>query len=158
MHLTGSDRNTIAIADLFHNPDEQIRSEHRLNDNEIITHLTFDAAPNSGFYAIKEKQSSDWPLVMAAVGLTLSANKTRIAKARICAGAVAPMPYPLPNVEKALVGLNPDDDTAIKNACALAANGAQPMTQNAYKTKLLPVAIHRALRKAAGLTVEDLNQ
>ncbi len=157
VHLTGSDRNSLFISDLFHNPDEQIRTEHRLTENEIVTHITINAEPYSGFYAIKEKQSSDWPLVMAAVALALNDNKTKIIGARVCAGAVAPTPYPLPSVESALKGLDPHDNDAIKQACARAANGATPMTQNAYKTKLLPVAIHRALRKAAGLKVEDLN-
>ena len=148
VHLSGSRRASLPLAELFHMPDDGIKDEHNLERHEVVTHITFDSAPHSGFYAVKEKQSFDWPLVMAAVALELDGMTIR--SARVCAGAVAPVPWMLPKVQDALRGVRVDDEAAVKRACALAIDGATPMTQNAYKLKLLPVAIRRAILKAAG--------
>ena len=129
-------------------------SEHNLEAAEVITHVTLAARPKSGFYAIKEKQSFDWPRVMAAVSLDLEG--TDILKAAVCAGAVAPTPWPLPAVAEALAGRNLDDDMGLRNACERAVEGAKPMTDNAYKLKLLPVAIFRAVLRATGRLDERL--
>ncbi len=152
IHVIGGDRETVRIADLYHMPDKGIRDEHNLGRTEVVTHITCAEAPASGFYAIKEKQSFDWPLVMAAVALELDGD--RIKAARVCAGAVAPIPWALPAVDRALAGLMVDDATAVRKAAAVAVEGARPMTDNAYKLRLLPVAIHRAVLRAAGRPAE----
>jgi xanthine dehydrogenase YagS FAD-binding subunit len=153
VHLTGMKRESVRIQDLFHMPDKGIRSEHNLEPGEIVTHITLKSAPRSGFYAVKEKQSFDWPLALACVALDLDGDT--IKTARVCAGAVAPVPWPLPDVEAALKGVSVADDAGLKKACELASAGAKPMTQNAYKTKLLPVAVKRAVLRAAGKLQED---
>lgn len=155
VHLTGSDRDSIPILELFHMPDVGITSEHTLEANEIITHITAKKESNSGFYAIKEKQSFDWPLVMAAVSLKL--NRNVVASAKVYAGAVAPIPWRLQKVEAALKNVAIRDDEAITKACSLAIAGAEPMTDNEYKLKLLPVAVNRAILKAVGrrMQVQD---
>jgi xanthine dehydrogenase YagS FAD-binding subunit len=152
VHVIGSERESIAVNRLYHTPDRGLRDEHDLQPGEVVTHLTFDAAPHSAFYAVKEKQSFDWPLVMAAAALEL--DGAEIVRARVCAGAVAPVPWPLPRVEGALVGVNVDDDQGLRKACSVAGEGARPMTQNGYKADLLPVAVARAVRKAAGRGAE----
>lgn len=154
VHVIGSDRASIPIAELFHLPDKGVKDENNLRPGEVITHITADAAPASGFYAIKEKQSFDWPMVAAAVAIEL--NGTKIAMARVCAGAVAPIPWRLPNVEAALKGVDLADDAALRKACAMASDGAKPMTENGYKVKLLPVAVRRATLIAAGRKVEEV--
>jgi len=155
VHLFGPDRASLALAELYHLPDRGVSDEHNLRHGEIVTHLTFASAPHSAFYAIKEKQSFDWPLVMAAVALDL--DGAVISSARICVGAVAPVPWPLPKVEGALRGVRLDDDAAIGRACAMAADGASPLRDNAYKLKLLPVVVRRAVYKAAGKPFEALS-
>jgi xanthine dehydrogenase YagS FAD-binding subunit len=152
VHVTGGGRDEIEIAGLFQGPSEGVRDEHRLEQGEVVTHVSFRPEPSSGFYAIKEKQSFDWPSVFAAVALRLSGG--RIESARVCAGAVAPVPWPLPGVERRLVGVRVDDDKALKAACEGAAQGAVPLAQNAYKVELLPVAVRRAVLVAADLSVE----
>jgi xanthine dehydrogenase YagS FAD-binding subunit len=152
LHLTGSRRASIAIEDLYHTPERGIRDESNLERGEVITHLTLEAAPRSGFYAIKEKASFDWPLVMAAAALETDGDV--ITSARICAGAVAPVPRPLPAVEAALVGISVDDAARLERACGLAAEGARPLSDNGYKVRLLPVAVRRAVLAAAARKVE----
>jgi xanthine dehydrogenase YagS FAD-binding subunit len=152
VHVIGSDRSEITLNDLFHMPDKGVLDEHTLRPGEIITHITCDAAPVSGFYAVKEKQSFDWPLVAASVSLVLDGST--IKSARVCAGAVAPVPWALPEVENALRGVSLDDDAALRKACARAVDRAKPMTENGYKVKLLPVAVRRAALIAAGRKTE----
>ena len=152
VHLNGSDRDSIPLTELYHLPDVGIRSEHNLQASEILTHITFDAIPISGFYAVKEKQSFDWPLAIAAVALNLDGDVIR--QAKICAGAVAPVPWPLPHVAEALRGVDINDGEALRRACAGAVLGAQPMSDNGYKLKLLPVVVRRAILKAVGRETE----
>jgi xanthine dehydrogenase YagS FAD-binding subunit len=147
IHLTGGKRDSLPIGELYHLPEKGVKSEHNLEPGEVITHLSVRATPMSGFYAIKEKQSFDWPLVMVAVALELDGDT--IKSARVCAGAIAPTPWPLPQVEQALGGVKLDDDTSLRRACAVAADGAKPLTDNAYKLTLLPVAVRRAVLRAA---------
>lgn len=146
LHLTGSPRAELRMADLYHTPDGGVRDEHNLAPNEVITAISLNPIPSSGFYAVKEKASFDWPLVMAAVSVSLDGD--RIIAARVCAGAVAPVPWPLPRVAEALVGVLVTDTDAIARVSAVAAEGATPMSGNAYKLKLLPVAVRRALVRA----------
>lgn len=151
-HLTGSGRASLPVAEMFHTPDAGVRSEHNLKPGEVVTHFTLKPRPRSGFYAIKEKQSFDWPMVAASVALELDGDK--VASARVCAGAVAPVPWALPKVEAALKGVSLSDDDALRRACARSVEGARPMTDNAYKLKLLPVAVRRATLIAAGKKTE----
>jgi xanthine dehydrogenase YagS FAD-binding subunit len=129
-------------------PHEGILSEHNLEPGEVVTHITLSPGRSSGFYAIKEKASFDWPVAMAAVSLELDGAVVR--SARVCAGAVAPIPWPLPDVERALRGVSLDDDDALRSACGRSVRGAEPLEQNGYKLSLLPVAIRRAVLRASG--------
>ncbi len=148
VHVTGAGRETIPIAELFHMPDVGVRSEHTLRPGEVITAISCSIAPTSAFCAIKEKQSFDWPLVMCAVSVDLDGG--RIAQARICAGAVAPVPHPLPEVERALRGIRVDDHAGVERACELAGAEARPMRENTYKVHLLKVCVRRTVQKALG--------
>ena len=155
VHVTGAGRDTLPIGALYHMPEGNLKTEHTLEPGELVTHVTVDPGASSGFYSIKEKESFDWPLVFAAVALDMDGD--RITRARVVAGAVAPIPWALPEVGAALEGLSIEDEPALRAACALATRGAEPMSQNAYKLTLLPVAIRRATLRAAGRTPEDLH-
>lgn len=148
VHLAGGARKSLPIDALFHMPDKGILSEHNLEPGEVVTHITAEARPMSGFWTIKAKASFDWPMAFAAAALRV--ENQRIRWASVCAGAVAPVPWMLPKVAEALVGLTVDDEAGIAKAAALAVEGARPMRDNAYKLKLLPVAVKRAVLRAAG--------
>jgi xanthine dehydrogenase YagS FAD-binding subunit len=154
VHLLGGQRASLPVAALFHTPDKGIRTEHNLEPGEVITHITFTPRASSGFHAVKEKQSFDWPLAFACAALEIEGGVIRAAK--VCAGAVAPVPWPLPAVEAALVGVKADDDSAIKAAADRAATGAKPMSDNSYKVALLKAVVRRAVVKATGRTPEGL--
>ena len=152
VHLVGAEQPSLPIRYLYHMPDKGVRTESNLVPGVLITHITCKPVKASGFYAIKEKQSFDWPVVSAAVALEL--DGTVITKATVCAGAVAPIPWELRNVAGALRGVDVANDAALTKACATAAVGARPMTDNGYKVKLLPVAVKRAVLLAAGRKLE----
>jgi xanthine dehydrogenase YagS FAD-binding subunit len=145
----GRDRDGFRVTQLFQLPSQNLQSEHVLKPEQIITHMTYEPRPHSAFYAIKHKQSFDWPLVAAAVAVEL--DGTVIRRAAVCAGAVAPVPWPLSRVEDALRGVDVKNDSALRAACDIAREGATPMSGNGYKVTLLPVAVRRAVRMAAGL-------
>ncbi len=148
VHLVGSKRSTLTMADLYHMPDKGILSEHELQPGEVITHLTFAPEAMSGFHAVKAKQSFDWPCAFACVSVRVEAGTIREAKA--CAGAVAPVPWMLPRVADALRGVKVDDDAAIAKAASLAAEGATPMRDNGHKVALLVASVRRATLRALG--------
>lgn len=144
----------VNMANLFVPPDRSMYSEHTLRRDEIVTHIEFDPAPHSAHYEIREKQSFDWPVVMVSAALELDGDTIR--SARLCAGAVAPIPWRLPKVEDALKGVSLDDDAALKRVAAMSAIGASPMSDNKYKINLLAVAVRRAVLLAGGRAVDDL--
>lgn len=147
---------TLALADLFVMPDRSLRAEHVLESDEVAVRIEWKAAPSSAQYEIREKQSFDWPLVMVAAALEFDRpGSGLISRARLCAGAVAPIPWRLTAVEKALVGVNVNNDTLLREVCAKVAEGAAPMSGNSYKLQLLSVATQRAVRLAAGLKIDD---
>lgn len=152
VHMVGAEHPSLPIRYLYHMPDKGVRTESNLPPGAVITHITCKPVKASGFYAIKEKQSFDWPVAAAAVALEMDGNT--INKATVCAGAVAPIPWELRNVAGALRGVDVSNDAALTKACAAAAVGAKPMTDNAYKVKLLPVAVKRAVLLAAGKKLE----
>ncbi|MGE3107049.1 MAG: xanthine dehydrogenase family protein subunit M [Phycisphaerales bacterium] len=154
VHLTGSTRASLPIDTLFHLPDKGVTSEHTLEPGEVVTHITLSPRPGSGFEAVKEKQSFDWPLALACASVDVQGGK--IASSRVCAGAVAPIPWALPKVEAALKGLSATDADGITRAADLAGDGAKPMTDNAYKVRLLRVVVRRAIFRAVGIKVEAL--
>jgi xanthine dehydrogenase YagS FAD-binding subunit len=96
---------------------------------------------------VRHKQSYDWPLAQAAVSFTLKDGKATGVK--IVLGHVAPTPIIAEEAAKAIEGQAVTEEAAGK-AGQLAAKGAKPLSQNAYKVKLVEVAVKRALLTAAG--------
>jgi xanthine dehydrogenase YagS FAD-binding subunit len=156
VHLVGSARKSIPLADLYHMPDKGVTSEHNLERGEVITHITCGVAPTSGFYAVKAKQSFDWPSAFACVALDVKDGA--IASAKVCAGAVAPVPWMLPAVADALKGVKVTDAAAIAKAASFAVQGATPMTDNKYKLTLLTTCVKRAVMKALGQEVPGFTE
>ncbi|MBL1219160.1 MAG: hypothetical protein D8M59_16910 [Planctomycetes bacterium] len=140
----------VPMHQLFCLPEDRLKSEHTLGPDEIAVGISYRAAPHSAHYEVREKQSFDWPLVMASVALDMRDDGRTIAAARVCAGGVAPIPWRMPQVERALAGINVKDTQRVRQACDLAIRGAQPMSNNAYKLRILPVAVSRAVRLAVG--------
>jgi xanthine dehydrogenase YagS FAD-binding subunit len=142
-------RRTSELAKLYHAPNGPNDREHNLAADELLLSVTIPRGGlNNAHYEVRQKHS-DWPLVQAAVvfmGGRAGANATNV---KIVLGHVAPTPF---IAEAAATGLN---NNAVTEASATAAaraatQGAKPLSQNAYKVRLVEVAVKRALLLAAG--------
>jgi xanthine dehydrogenase YagS FAD-binding subunit len=138
-------------ADFFQMPNVNLYGETSLQPNELMTHVLLPPPPTqSAAYAVRVRQSYDWPLALAAVALALD-NDT-VLSARIVLGAVAPIPWRAPAAERSLIGKRVTDATAA-DAAAMAVAGAKGLSGNAYKIQVARTAVKRALLRAAALPV-----
>jgi xanthine dehydrogenase YagS FAD-binding subunit len=146
---SGGKTRTIELSKFFKAPSAAGEREHVLAANEIVTAVTIDTKKQqkSASYEVRHKQSHDWPLVQAAVAFVLEQGKPKGVK--IVLGHVAPTPH---LAEKAAKLIEGEEITEVSAAAAgeAAADGAKPLGQNGYKTKLVAVAVKRALLTAAG--------
>ncbi len=143
----------VAAADYFVMPDKNMFGETVLQPNELLTHVTLPApgSAKTATYAVRFKQSHDWPLAAATVVLDMSGTTVRAA--RIVMGAVAPIPWRARGAEAALAGKTISEQAAMAAADA-AVEGAAPMSQNRYKVQIARTAVKRAIIQAAGLKVD----
>jgi xanthine dehydrogenase YagS FAD-binding subunit len=140
----------LKAAEFFVLPSQSLMSENVLKPGQVITEVILPKAPTqSATIELREKQSFDWPIMMACVA--------RLDKKwRVCLGAVAPVPW---LSEPAMDVLGDKDVTPELAARAgeAAVRDAEPMTENEYKVQLAKVATKRALLTAAGLEVPRWN-
>jgi xanthine dehydrogenase YagS FAD-binding subunit len=142
-------KRTIKLAEFFHAPSSATEREHVLAPNEMVLSVTIPKTgrKNNASYEVRHKQSYDWPLVQAAVAFKLEDGKAKDAK--IVLGHVAPTPHVAEAAANAIEGKEVTEAAATV-AGEAAADGARPLSENAYKTKLVAVAVKRALLTAAG--------
>jgi xanthine dehydrogenase YagS FAD-binding subunit len=146
-------KRSVELSKFFQAPKSADEREHVLAPNELVLSVTISGGSEQFYdvrnasYEVRHKQAYDWPLVQAAVALPTKDGK--IKGARIVLGHVAPTPLIAEEAGKALEGKEVTEATAAA-AGAAAAKGAKPLAQNAYKVKLIEVAVKRALLVAAG--------
>ncbi|HEY3246073.1 MAG TPA: xanthine dehydrogenase family protein subunit M [Phycisphaerae bacterium] len=137
----------VNLDDFYRVPDDPKDDEHTLQPNEILKEILIPLSAGgtkSAYIELREKQSFDWPLVTVAVNLNDPVQP------RIVLGAVAPIPWRLPNVE-ALIAGKPITAELADQAGEKATEGADPMTHNEYKVPQVQVLVSQALRTAAGV-------
>jgi xanthine dehydrogenase YagS FAD-binding subunit len=124
--------------------------ETELRPGELIAGVTVPPVPaarRSVYVKVRDRQSYEFALTAAAVAVDVQDGV--IAEARVAAGGVGTRPWRLPVVEQALAGA-PMRQEAFEAAVAHAADGARPLTRNAFKSALLRRTIIRALMSLAG--------
>ncbi len=143
----GTNRN-VPLAEFFRAPKSAGEREHVLKPNEVVLSVTIDyRGQKNASYEVRHKQSYDWPLAQAAVAFDLDGDKAK--GVQIVLGHVAPTPIVAKEAAQAIEGQAVTEESAAKAGQA-AAQGAKPLSQNAYKVKLVEVAVKRALLTAAG--------
>jgi xanthine dehydrogenase YagS FAD-binding subunit len=140
-------KRTVKLSEFFQAPSSAAEREHLLAANELVLSVTIPTGMKNASYEVRHKQSYDWPLVQAAVACKLDGGKAT--DVRIVLGHVAPTPHVAEAAAKAIEGKEVSEATATA-AGEAAADGAKPLAQNAYKVKLVAVAVKRALLTAAG--------
>jgi len=144
-------KRKLELAKFYQAPKSEKDREHVLSPNEIVLSVTIpDGGPNfkNASYEVRHKQAYDWPLVQAAVAFKLDGGKASGVK--VVLGHVAPTPHLSEDAAKALEGQAVTDGSATEAGIA-AGKGAKPLSQNAYKVKLIEVAVKRAILTAAGM-------
>lgn len=138
----------IQLSKFFRAPVKPSEREHVLAPNEIVTLVAIpDKGLKNASYEVRHKQAYDWPLVQAAVAFKLDDGKA--SDVRVVLGHVAPTPHVAQAAAKALEGKEVTEQSAAAAGKA-ATEGAKPLSQNAYKLKLIEVAVKRAALSAAG--------
>ncbi|MGW5719179.1 FAD binding domain-containing protein [Amycolatopsis sp. NPDC003865] len=135
----------VALRDFYQLPGDTPALENDLRPGELITEVVvprLDWAANSTYVKVRDRQSYEFALCSAAVALDVRDGV--IADARIAAGGVGTVPWHLPAVEDALRGA-PATQASFEAAAAVAADGARPLADNAFKVPLLKRTLVRAL-------------
>jgi xanthine dehydrogenase YagS FAD-binding subunit len=139
---------TIPVEKLYKVPKSNEDRELTVAPGELLVKVSIPAVNGkNGSYEIRQKQSHDWPLVMAAVNLKMEGGS--VSDARIVLYGVAPIPWRSEAAEKAIRGQTVSLESAAAVAKA-AAEGAKPLSMNGYKVALVQTAVKRALLDAVG--------
>jgi xanthine dehydrogenase YagS FAD-binding subunit len=140
----------LPVEELFAVPSDNRGRELSIAANEIVTEIVVPGARGvrNSTYEVRQKEALDWPLVAAAVSLTMKGST--VAKARVVLGHVGPTPVVATAAEQMLTGKSLTADLAVEAGKA-AVEGAQPMSGNSYKLQLVRTAVKRALMQAANL-------
>ncbi|MDT7797489.1 MAG: xanthine dehydrogenase YagS FAD-binding subunit [Actinomycetota bacterium] len=146
LRLAGPDgTRTVKLGDFYRLPGDTPGVENDLRTGELITEVVvprLDWAANSTYVKVRDRQSYEFALCSAAVALDVRDGV--VADARIAAGGVATVPWRLPAVEDALRG-KPATQESFEEAASVAAEGARPLSENAFKVPLLKRTLVRAL-------------
>jgi xanthine dehydrogenase YagS FAD-binding subunit len=136
---------TVKLSEFFQVPQTNDERETVLAANEVLTKITIPSKRLlNATYEVRQRQGLDWPLVTASVALARSGGKG----AEIVLGHVAPKPWRVPEAAAMLDGKRPDEALATRVGEA-AAKGAKPLSDNAYKVRLVKTAVKRAILAAA---------
>jgi xanthine dehydrogenase YagS FAD-binding subunit len=138
----------IDLDKFFLTPSSDQEREYALKPNELLTEITVPApgGSKSAVYEVRQKEALDWPLAAAAVVLRMDGDTVR--SARVVLGHVAPVPWPSPEAEQALVG-KPISEEVAAEAGKAAVSKATPLSKNVYKVQLARVAVKRVILRAA---------
>jgi xanthine dehydrogenase YagS FAD-binding subunit len=142
-------RRQLPLEKFYVSPASEMQREHDLQPNEIVTEILLPASQGvkAAHYEVRQKEAFDWPLAVTAVVLNMDGSNVR--SARVVLGSVAPVPWPSPEAEQALMGKSISPETAMAAATAALQN-AKPLSRNGYKVQLARVCVKRAILKAAG--------
>ncbi len=146
---SASGSRTVEAGKFFVTPHDENGREIVLQPNELVTEILIPSAAGvkNATYEIRQREAIDWPLAAASVALHMKGST--VSEASIVLGHVAPTPWVAAQAAESLKGQSITEESAAK-AGEAAVEGAQPLSQNAYKVQLAKVAVKRALLAAAG--------
>jgi xanthine dehydrogenase YagS FAD-binding subunit len=143
-------KRDIPAAEFFQSPKSESERETALRPNEILTAITIPAREAKSFrnatYEVRHRHGLDWPYVTASVAFQTQDGAA--SNPQIVLGHVAATPWIATKAAQALAGQKIDEATA-KRCADAAADGAKPLSGNAYKIQLVKTAVKRALLATA---------
>ena len=140
-----SGERRVKAADFFVLPRQNASAENVLASDEVLTSVQIPAAragTRSVYAKVLDREAWTHAVVSAAVVLQMDGPICR--DARVVLGGVAPIPWRLPEVERALAGQPITEETAAK-AGEMAIAGARPLAKNAYKLPLTKNLVRRTI-------------
>lgn len=117
--------------------------------DEVLTQVRIPKPADgmrSTYLKFKERRSYDWAL--SAVALVLWRDGSKIRDARIVLGGVAPRPWRVKRTENKLKGREFGEEATVL-ARETALDGAEPLSENAFKVPLTKGLITRAFQRLA---------
>jgi xanthine dehydrogenase YagS FAD-binding subunit len=148
-------KRTVGIRELYVVPDANPTKFTVIEPDELLTAIVIPKpAPGtrSAYQKYGEKESFDWAIADAGVVLEMDGDVCR--RAVITMGAASPVVRRSAQAEAALAGKPVSEETA-RAAGRASVEGAQPLSMNAYKLDLFPVAVYRTILLAAGQRDRD---
>jgi xanthine dehydrogenase YagS FAD-binding subunit len=148
-------KRVVAIKDLYVQPDANPTKFTVNEPDELLTAVIIPRpAPGtrSAYQKYGEKESFDWAIADAGVVLEMDGNICR--RAVVTMGAASPVVRRSAQAEAELTG-KPVTEATARAAGKAAMQGASPLSMNAYKVDLFPVAIYRTVLLAAGQSDRD---
>ncbi|MBX9678505.1 MAG: FAD binding domain-containing protein [Gemmataceae bacterium] len=143
-------KRLVEIGRFFKAPNANGEREHALASNDVVVAVQIPVQGlTNAHYEVRQKLSSDWPIVQAAVSFQGGRNGEKATDVKIVLGQVAPVPHVAQAAMRAIENQSITEQTAAAAGQA-ATQGAKPLSQNAYKLKLIEVAVKRALLLASG--------
>jgi xanthine dehydrogenase YagS FAD-binding subunit len=153
VHVENGRRRSIPIDDFFLLPGDAPHVEHAIASDELIVAVeipTSAALRRSHYLKVRDRQSYEFAVASAAVGLELEEDGRTIRDVRVALGGVATKPWRARTVEAALIGRTFDEPT-VRAASRHAVEGAVGHGNNRFKIELTPRVVARALLTVGGI-------
>ena len=134
--VTTNERSGLTIGELLGDGSDGT-VDNKLKPGEYIIHVDIRApleGEHAGYHRVISRTYAEWPLVEAVVRVVLVGKRFEFV--RVTAGGIAPVPLRFVDVEEALRS-SASEVTSIRQAAALSAKNAKPLSSTAYKLKLL---------------------
>lgn len=144
---SGGER-TLPLADFFAEPSEERRHESVIADDELITAVDVPLGTlgeDSSSVYLKAMDRKVWAFALVGLAAVATPSGDGGRTLRLVASGVAPKPWRLHRVEKALADVDTGDAEALEAAIGEALSDAAPLAHNAYKVPLLRRLVVRAL-------------
>jgi xanthine dehydrogenase YagS FAD-binding subunit len=134
----------VPLDEFFVPPEQDVTRETVVAPDEIVTEILLPPAGSVRSTYRKVRVRGSWDFALTGLAVALRTTRDRIDSARIVLSGVAPVPWRAVAAEKALVGQRLDNASRSR-AAALAIEGAQPLSQNAYKVDLVRGLVEETL-------------
>jgi xanthine dehydrogenase YagS FAD-binding subunit len=153
VHVSSAQPHSIPANDFFLLPEDRPQLEHPIAPGELIVGLDIPvsaALRRSHYLKVRDRESYEFAVASAAVGLELEADGRTVRDVRVALGGVATRPWRARQVEAALNG-RPLDEQIVRSASKLATDGAVAHGMNGFKIELAQRVVARALLTVGGI-------
>lgn len=140
------EERTVPVGDLLTPPTDDERSLHRLPAGSVIAAITVPDQEGRRSAYRKAMDRAAWQFALAGVAASVDLGTDgRVSSASVVASGVAAVPWRLRGAEDALLGGRLDEER-ISAAATAATDGAEPLSENGYKLRLLRGLVERTLQ------------